>query len=359
MSTRCDMISDATPTMADVAAAAGVSRALVSIVMRDVPGASDETRRRVRQVAQDLGYRPNAAAQMLRRARSGNLGVLFSPHYPFEVEIAEAMYPAAHELAYRVVLGAMAPGRNLDDAVEELLEYRCEALVIVGVGHPDRWFDELKGRVPVVRVGWPPSGAAVDVVHTHEGRGVDAAVAHLAGLGHRRIAFVDGGDLPGARQRLRGYLTGMRRCGLQGSSRVIAGDYTDQGGANAALQLLAEDELPTAVITANDWSAIGLLTTFVRHGIRVPDDISVVGYDDSLLARRTYLDLTSVAQDTTKLARAAVTLAARRLDGSMDPPTETVIEPVLVVRSSTAALRTHRERSTETPDHHRRKSVKS
>jgi DNA-binding LacI/PurR family transcriptional regulator len=288
---------------------------------------------------------------VLRRARSGNLGVLFSPRYPFEVEIAEAMYPAAHELGYRVVLGAMAPGRNLDDAVEELLEYRCEALVIVGVDHPDRWFDELKGRVPVVRVGWPRSGAAVDVVHTHEGRGVDAAVAHLVDLGHRRIDFVDGGSLPGARQRRRGYIAGMRRRGLQDASRVIAGDYTDEGGANAALRLLADDELPTAVITANDWSAVGLLTTFLRHGVRVPDDISVVGFDDSLLAHRSYLDLTSVAQDATQLANAAVSLAARRLDGSLEPPIETVIEPALIVRSSTAAPRDGRLAYDRSRDH--------
>ena len=325
--------------MADVADAAGVSRALVSIVLRDVSGASDETRRRVRRVADDLGYRPNAAAQVLRRARSGNLGVLFSPRYPFEVEIAEAMYPAAHEIGYRVVLGAMTLGRDLDDAVEELLENRCEALVIVGVDHPDRWFDDLKGRVPVVRVGWPRSGAAVDVVHTHEGRGVDAAVGHLVDLGHRSIGFVDGGGFPGARQRRRGYLTGMRRRGLQHASQVFAGDYTDQGGANAALQMLAGGELPTAVITANDWSAIGLLTTFLRHGVHVPGDISVVGYDDSLLARRTYIDLTTIAQDTTQLANAAVALATRRLDVSVDPPAEIVIEPVLIVRSSTAAPR--------------------
>lgn len=96
-----------------------------------------------------------------------------------------------------------------------------------------------------------------------------------------------------------------------------------------------------------DWStddraaarAVGLLTAFLRHEVRVPDDVSVVGYDDSLLARRSYLDLTSVAQDTAKLAEAAVAAAARRLDGLVDAPTETVIETHLVIRSSTAAPR--------------------
>jgi DNA-binding LacI/PurR family transcriptional regulator len=176
-------------------------------------------------------------------------------------------------------------------------------------------------------------------VHTHEGRGIDAALAHLVELGHQQIAFVDGGDLPGARERRRGYVTGMRRRALKDAVRVLTGDYTDQGGANAALELLAGPELPTAVVAANDWSAIGLLTTLVRHGIRVPDDVSVVGYDDSVLARRPYLDLTSVGQDTHQLAAAAIAAAHRRLDGLLHPPTVTVIEPRLVRRSSTTGPR--------------------
>jgi len=179
-------------------------------------------------------------------------------------------------------------------------------------------------------------------VHTHEGRGIDAALAHLVELGHRQIAFVDGGDLPGARQRRRGYVTGMRRRGLREAVRVLAGDYTDQGGANAALELLAGDDLPTAVVAANDWSAIGLLTTLVRHGIRVPDDVSIFGYDDSVLARRPYLDLTSIAQDTHQMAQAAIAAADRRLAGLLDPPTTAVIEPRLVIRSSTTTPRPSR-----------------
>jgi DNA-binding LacI/PurR family transcriptional regulator len=331
--------SERMPTMADIATAAGVSRALVSIVLRDVAGASDETRARVRRVADELGYRPNAAAQVLRRARSGNVGVLFSPQYPFEVEIVEAMYPAASEHDYRLVLGAMTPHRLLDRAVDELLSYRCEALVIVGLDHADRWFDSLQSRVPVVRVGRPPSKAAVDVVHTHEGRGVDAALAHLVELGHRSIVFVDGGTLPGARERRRGYTAGMRRRGLSENVRVIPGDYTDQGGARAALALLASDELPTAVLCGNDWSAVGMLTTLVRHGVCVPDDVSVVGYDDSLLAQRSYLDLTSVQQDTSLMASAAMAAVSLRLDSADTQPVVTVVEPRLVIRSSTATPR--------------------
>jgi DNA-binding LacI/PurR family transcriptional regulator len=120
---------------------------------------------------------------------------------------------------------------------------------------------------------------------------------------------------------------------------VIAGDYTDQGGADAVHALLEGDRLPTAVLCSNDWSATGMITTLGRRGVRVPHDLSVVGYDDSLLARRTYLDITSVVQDTAAMAAATMAAVDRRLSGESDRPTVTVLEPRLVVRSSTALPR--------------------
>lgn len=322
--------------MADVAAAAGVSRPLVSIVFRDMPGASEETRRHVREVADALGYRPHAAAQMLRRARSRNLGVLFSPQYPFEVEIVEAIYPAARDLGYRVVLGAMSPERDLDDAVDELLGYRSEALVIVGLDRDDDWFRRLLDRAPVVRIGRSATNAGVDVVHTDEHEGVDLAVGHLRALGHRSIWFLSGGDMPGAHEREAAYRSGMKARRLSREVQVIDGDYTDEAGARAATHILRSTAMPTAVITANDWSAVGLMTALLRAGIRVPDEISIVGYDDSRLAALSYVQLTSVGQDPGQLAAMAVHAAERRLADRETAATEHVIAPRLVVRTSTA-----------------------
>ncbi|MEY4172865.1 MAG: hypothetical protein RI900_30 [Actinomycetota bacterium] len=330
---------DRAPTMADVARAAGVSRALVSIVMRDVPGASDEARRLVREAAQRIGYLPHSAAQLLRRSRSGNVGVLFSPRYPFEVQIVEALYPAAKQLGHQLVLGAMTETRDLDHAVEELLRQRCEALVLVGLDRPDSWFADLQGRVALVRVGRLPTRAGVDVVRSDERHGIESALDHLVELGHRRIVLVGGGDMPGASERARAYRAGMKRRGLVEEALVLEGDYTDEGGARAARALLAGGRLPTAVIAANDWSAVGLITEFARRGVRVPQDISVVGYDDSDLARRSYLSFTSVGQDPVGLAHLVMDAVDHRLQHPTDPPIESVLPTVLAVRTSTARPR--------------------
>jgi len=330
------------PTMADVAREAGVSRALVSIVMRDVPGASEETRRSVRAAAERLGYRPHTAAQLLRRKTTGNVGVLFSPRYPFEVQIVEALYPLADRLGYQLVLGAMTGTRDLDQAVEELLRQRCEALVLVGLDRPDAWFADLQGRVALVRVGRLPSRAGVDVVRSDERRGIDSAIDHLVALGHEHIAFVGGGDMPGASERARAYRAGMKRRGLAHEVQVLPGDYTDEAGASAARSLLTADRLPTAVIAANDWTAVGLITEFARHGVLVPRDVSVVGYDDSDLAQRSYLGVTSVAQHPVGLADLVFRAIERRLQHPDDPPAELVLPTTLAVRGSTAAPRRQR-----------------
>ncbi len=331
---------DPAPSMADIAEAAGVSRALVSIVIRNVPGASHETRIRVRKVAEELGYRPHTGAQMLRRGSSRHLGVLFTPQFPFEVEQVEAIYPAARLLNYDVVLGAMTPTRDLDDAVDELLSYRCEAMIMVGVDHPDAWFQQLRKRVAIVRIGRRLGKAGVDVVRSDEHLGINLALDHLHGLGHRNIAFVGAGSLPGAEERYEAYRDGMKARRLAKWIKVMEGDQTDEAGAAAARALLAKGKrsatMPSAVIAANDWTATGLVGEFRRLNLRVPEEISVVGVDDSNLARRSYLMLTSVAQDPKQLASSAVEAAHRRLTQPSAPLHDCVLTPRLVVRSSTS-----------------------
>ena len=160
--------------------------------------------------------------------------------------------------------------------------------------------------------------------------GVAAAVEHLVGLGHRRIVHVDGGTEPMAPDRRAGFLAAS--AGLP--ARVVPGGSDEAAGAAAARALLAD--LPTAVVTANDRSAIGLLDVFVRAGVRVPEDVSVVGFDDSSLARLAHIDLTTVSQEAPGQAARAVAAALERLDGGRVEPTESVLPPRLVVRGTTA-----------------------
>ena len=341
------------PTLADVAARAGVSTALVSIVMREAKGASAATRERVLQAARDIGYRPDARARLLRSQRSRLLGVQFGLQQPFHADLVEGIYAAAEPAGYEVALSAVAAGRGEQRAAETLLADRCEALVLLGPQAPAARLAELARQLPVVsvarRLRSPIPG--LEVVRTADDEGARQAVDHLVGLGHRGIAHVDGGRAPGAADRRRGYRTAMNRHGLGEHIRVLPGGLTEEEGASAARVLLAARPRPTAVLAFNDRCATGVLDVFLRSGVTVPGDISVVGFDDSHLARLAHIDLTTVGQDSARLARLAVGRAVARLEdvarlgevarleGEEAAAWEDVVAPRLVVRGTTGAPR--------------------
>ncbi len=175
-----------------------------------------------------------------------------------------------------------------------------------------------------------------DVVRAADEEGVRAAVDHLVALGHREVVHVDAADAAMAPQRRAGFRAAMQRHGLAG--RVLPGGYVEEDGARTARALL-DGPLPTAVLAANDRCAVGLMDAFVRAGVRIPQDVSVVGYDDGDLARLTHIDLTTVNQDARAQARCAVAAALERLDDGRAEPTEQILSPRLVVRGTTAPPR--------------------
>ena len=322
-------------TMADVARAAGISTALVSIVMRGVPGASDVTRARVLRIADELGYVPDERARKLRQSRSRVLGVAFELQQPFHGDLVERLYAAAAARGYDIALSAVAPTRDEPTAVEALLRERCEAVVLLGSRFDDDALARLAARVPTLLVARRTAAAEVSVVRGDDMRGVGLAVDHLVGLGHRDIAHIDGADAAGSDDRRRGFLDAMARHGLARHADVRAGGLTEAAGARAMTALLARPWPPSAVIAFNDRCATGVVDTLVHRGRRVPADVSVVGYDDSRLAEAPNVQMTTVSQDATTLAAAAVEQALRRAGG--EPPVEVVFPPRLVVRATTAA----------------------
>jgi DNA-binding LacI/PurR family transcriptional regulator len=152
-------------------------------------------------------------------------------------------------------------------------------------------------------------------------------------LGHRRIAHIDGGRAPGAADRRRGYRQAMSHHGLDPHTRIVPGGLTEEEGAAAARALL--QNLPSAITVFNDRCATGVLDVLGRHGLKVPDDVSVVGYDDSRLARLAHINLTTIAQDTATLTRLAVARAIDRIEGSASTHRDVVVPPRLVVRGTT------------------------
>ena len=326
------------PTLVDVAARAGVSRALASIVIRGAPGAGQATTARVLQAAAEIGYRPDQRARLLARTRSRTrlLGVTFGAEHPFHADLLEGIYLAAEPAGYDIALSALTPSRGEDRAVEALLDYRCEALLLLGSEAPAARLAELARQLPVLVVARRVRAASVQVVRTAVDAGIRLAVEHLTSFGHRDIVHLDGGHAAGAADRRRGFRAAMRDHDLP--ARLLPGGLTEQAGGAAARHLLAGG-LPSAVIAFNDRCAVGLLDTVLRAGLRVPADLSVVGYDDDRLSRLAHVNLTTVGQDAPELARLAVRRLIARLEGTAVRGREDVVTPRLIVRGTTAAPR--------------------
>jgi DNA-binding LacI/PurR family transcriptional regulator len=329
---------DRRPRLADVAARAGVSTALVSTVMRDVPGASAATRQRILDAAEEIGYRPDARARLLRSSRSRLIGVTFGVQHAFHGDLVTGLYEAADAAGYEIALSAVTPRRDERRAVGSLLQDRCEAMILLGPQSASGYLAKLGERCPVVVVARAVNDRRVDVVRTADAQGLHQAVDHLVALGHRSIAHIDGGRAPGAAERRRGYRQAMRHRGLDTDILIFPGGLSEEDGAQAARELLAVTPRPTAVAVFNDRSATGVLDVFRNAGLQVPQEISVVGFDDSRLARLSHIDLTTVAQDAGEMATLAVTRVVERLDGTPVGRREVVIAPHLIVRGTTAGL---------------------
>ena len=327
------------PRLADVAARVGLSPASVSLVLRGEPGPSEATRRRVQEAAEALGYRADRTASLLARRRSGLLGLLIDVHSPFHAELVEDVDAAAGRSGYDVVLSTLTRTRDETRAVDTLLDFRCEALVLLGPLAGEQRLAELDRTVPVVVVGRRLRPVVVDVVRSADDQGVAQLVDHLVDLGHERIAYVDGGRGVIAADRRRGYRTALRRRGLGERTDVVPGGPTEASGVAAAERLLRRGALPSAVVAYNDRAALGLLDALARAGVEVPGQVSVAGYDDTPLARSAAVDLTSVGQGAQQQAERAVAAVVDRLAGRRTGAAEFVLAPQLVVRGSTGAAR--------------------
>jgi DNA-binding LacI/PurR family transcriptional regulator len=326
----------AKPTITDVARRAGVSKSLVSLVMRGARHVSPARRAAVLQAAADLRYRPNAMARGLKQQATRVLGVLASHlHSPLFADVVEGIHQQASPAGYRVLIdtGNRVPARE-DEALETLLELRVDGLVLINVLAESRLIVEASRQVPAVLVGRAARAATLDSVTNDDRSGTTAAVRHCAALGHRRIAHVDGGLGTGALARRRAYVDAMRALGLGAHVQVAAGTYTEEGGRAGAALLLARDPRPTAILAGNDVAALGALFAIGQNGLRVPEDVSVVGYDDTPLAALKQVALTTVHQPRVEMGRAAVDLLLERIDDDRRRRRRLTLAPHLVVRGT-------------------------
>lgn len=322
------------PTMADVAKAAGVSTALVSIIFREVPGASESTRKHVRKVARELGYIPDRRAQKLRQSRSGLIGITFELQQPFHGDLVEQLYPALAQHGYDLALSGIAPTRDERTAIDAVFRERCEAAILLGSRMTSTELSQIAQRLPIQVVAQSSGTKKVGAVRIDDTLGIAMALDHLISLGHRDITYIHGGDSPGAQERTEAFTIHTEK--TQVSGHVVPGGATETDGANAMVSILNANTQPTAVIAFNDRVAIGVLDVLLRHGIRVPEDISVIGYDDSRLSRLAHIRLTTVAQDTVHIATEVAKQAIAQIAGGN--ATEIVLAPQLIPRHTTGPV---------------------
>lgn len=320
------------PTIRDICAEAGVSKGLVSMILNGTPGPSAETTARVLAIADRLGYRTNRTASLLARRRSRMLGVTITPSNPFHADLIEEIQRVADLHGYEVALGGVTPSHGETQVIETLLDFRCEALFLLGSALPAGDLATLTAGIPVVSIGRPIDLPGVDVVRTADREGFRLVVDHLVDRGHSRIAHADGGGGYVAEERRKAYAEAMARHGLE--PLILPGGETEPDGIRAA-EALSPDLGITAIAAYNDRCAIGVLDHFDRAGTAVPARMSVTGYDNSFLARLHRLNLTTVSQEPKEQARLAVEATIERLDGTRTEAREIVLTPQLVVRGST------------------------
>ena len=329
------------PTITDVARRAGVSKSLVSLVMRGADHVSPERRQAVNKAAAELGYRPNAMARSLVQRRTHLVGVMVSDlHNPFFADVVAGIQEQAARTGYKVLVnsGNRAAAREAD-AMETLLQLRADGIILGSPVLDDEVIGRASREVPIVLVGREAHGPAVDSVTNDDRAGAEVAVEHCVSLGHRRIAHIDGGHGAGAPARRHGYEAAMKRLGLGDLVSVVSGTYTEEGGHTGCLLLLAQTPRPTAIFAANDLAAIGALNAIEESGLKVPDDVSLVGYDNTSLAALRHISLTTIHQPRLEMGQLALSTLLERIDQDREEPRRVVLSPSLVVRASTAPPR--------------------
>jgi DNA-binding LacI/PurR family transcriptional regulator len=325
------------PTIRDIAAEADVSKTLVGMILSGTPGPSPATAERVLAVADRLGYRTDRAAASLARHRTRLIGVTCIPSNVFHGELFEEIQRLAALEGYEVVLGSVIDAQDERQAIETLIGFRCEAVLLLG---PTTAREELRPLIQdaiLVAVGSSIDLAAIDVVRADDDAGVQQLVDHLVAFGHRRIVHIDGasGSTSVSVIRRNAYLAAMRKHGLVGE--VIPGGMTENDGTAAAAHL--DLSTVTAVVCFNDRCAVGVLDFLDAAGVSVPEQVSVAGYDDSLIARLRRISLTSVNQSPTIQARLALDMVFERLDGGRIESRHTILPAQVVLRRSTGPCR--------------------
>ncbi|MFI8230234.1 LacI family DNA-binding transcriptional regulator [Streptomyces sp. NPDC085900] len=327
------------PTIRDVAEQAGVSKSLVSLVLRGSEQVRPEKREAVLRAVRELGYRPNAAARSLSEQRTRTVGVLLDDlRNPWFVELLDGLNSLLHAAGLHMLLAdARLNRRTGQDLTGPFLDLGVDGLVVVGTLPDLAALGAVAERIPVVVAGAREAApAGVDVVAGDDELGARLVTEHLIGLGHRRIAHIAGYGAVGELRR-RSFEAAMREHGLADRALVEPSDMTEESGYRTTVRLLSRPDRPTAVFAVNDIASVGALSAAEELGLRVPHDVSVVGYDNTSISRLRHVWLTTVDGAGHEVGRRAARCLLDRFERPGGAGRLHLAAPALEIRGTTAA----------------------
>jgi LacI family transcriptional regulator, repressor for deo operon, udp, cdd, tsx, nupC, and nupG len=334
-----------TATIYDVARNAGVSPATVSRVLSNPDIVTERTRAAVRVAVEQLGFSPNTAAKSLRTTRTRKLLVTVPDiANPFFSLIIRGIEEAAQRDGYAIVLGDTHLDANREEHYAQmLLQREVDGLIFLGHRIPAKllpWIKRRGASAPIVNGCEYSPGIGVPSVHIDNRKAAAEAIDHLYGLGHRRIGVITGPlSSPLSRDRLEGVEQRARARRAQKDLLLLTGDFTIDSGIASAAELFAQKVPPTAIFCFSDEMAIGVLDYAQRHGMTVPGDLSIVGFDDVRIARYVRPALTTVAQPMLDMGRETVRLLLGLIAGTITKPISVTLPYKLEIRASTGAPR--------------------
>ncbi|GAA2727730.1 LacI family transcriptional regulator [Cellulomonas aerilata] len=327
-------------TINDVAREAGVSVATVSKVINGRYGVAVSTSERVQQVIDDLGYESSLVARSLRSHRTNVIGILVAEFEPFSTEILKGTSQAITDTGYELL--AYSGGGRAGTSVGWERRYlsRLSGTLIDGAILVTPTVVEPGGSVPVVAIDPHAGPAGMPTVDSDNFAGASTATRYLLGLGHRRIGFLGGRpDLESSRQREDGYRSALAEAGVAVDPDLMrVGGYRRASTVEPARELLTRPDRPTALFAANDLSALGVMDAAAALGLTIPDDVSLVGFDNIPESALTTPPLTTIHQPIQQMGAAAVDLLVHLMDGSGDRDTHVRLPTDLVERGSARAL---------------------
>jgi LacI family transcriptional regulator len=329
-------------TIKDVAALAGISYTTVSHVVNKTRPVSEEVRIKVEAAIKTLDYVPSAVARSLKAKTTATIGLLVPNSLnPYFAELARGIEDYCERNGYCVILC------NSDDNPDKqrsylrvLLEKRIDGLIVASAGGDAGLAEGLTGvRTPMVIVDRGLEGVNVDLVRIDHEYGAYLATRHLLELGHRDIAMIGGpAGTSVAQMRLAGYRRALQEAGVEENrERMLESDFTSTGGYNAAAILL-EKSPPSAIFAGNDMIGIGVLRAAAERNVRVPSELSVIGFDDIQMSRYVYPALTTVGQSILQLGEMAAEVLLRRIATPHMATEQRIVTPSIVLRESTAPL---------------------